>query len=49
VTIFALVDMERKNVTLKGKFETLDAAKDFVKKNWDKITDKWELMYDQFN
>jgi len=49
VTIFALVDMERKNVTLKGRFETLDEAKAFVKKNWKAITEKWELMYDRFN
>jgi hypothetical protein len=48
VTMFALVDMERRNVTLKGKFATLDEAKDFVKKNWQVITDKWELVYDRF-
>jgi len=49
VTLFALVDMERKNVTMKIKFKDLDEAKTFVRKNWKAITEKWELMYDRFN
>ena len=43
ITLFVSVADECHSVTLKGRYETLDDAKDFVRKNWERICEKWDI------
>jgi hypothetical protein len=43
ICLFSTVDGVRKNVILKARFDKLDDAKAFVRKNWKKISERWQI------